>query len=135
MRYAKYLCHCAFFRSLIAWNMCVESEREYCPGRLKVAKMNSKLRYKNLETRSDKRTREMCLRGAGVRASTIWHDRYVSRMTPDQIAKDRDIKLEVVYEALEYCQENWEIICREKDRERELLEQRGFFEGRQSDRP
>ncbi|HJX11607.1 MAG TPA: hypothetical protein VJ733_14060 [Candidatus Binatia bacterium] len=97
--------------------------------------MKAKAKYLYLETRSDKRSREMCLRGAGVRASTIWHDRYISRMEPKQIAKDRDIKLEAVYEALEYCQENWASICHEKDRERGMLEQRGFFQGRPSDRP
>jgi len=97
--------------------------------------MKAKAKYLYLETRSDKRSREMYLHGAGVRASTIWHDRYISRMEPDQIAKDRDIKLEAVYEALEYCQENWTIIYQEKDRERATLEQRGFFEGRPSDRP
>ena len=97
--------------------------------------MKAKAKYLYLKTRSDKRSREMCLRGAGVRASTIWHDRYISRMEPKQIAKDRDIKLEAVYEALEYCQENWAIICQEKDRERGNLEQRGFFERRPSDRP
>jgi uncharacterized protein (DUF433 family) len=98
-------------------------------------KMKGKAKYRYLEARSDKGTRVMCVRGAGVRASTIWHDRYISRMTPEQIAKDRDIKVAAVYEALEYCQENWEVIYREKDRERELLERRGFFEGRASDRP
>ena len=97
--------------------------------------MKAKAKYLYLKTRSDKRSREMCLRGAGVRASTIWHDRYISRMEPKQIAKDRDIKLEAVYEALEYCQENWAIICQEKDRERGTLEQGGFFQGRPSDRP
>ena len=97
--------------------------------------MKSKSKYRYLETRSDKSTREMCVRGAGVRASTIWHDRYISRMEPNQIAKDRDIKPEAVYKALEYCQENWASICQEKDRERGMLEQRGFFQGRPSDRP
>ena len=91
--------------------------------------MKDRAKYRYLETRSDKGTREMCLRGAGVRASTIWHDRYISRMTADEIAKDRDIKPEAVYEALEYCQENWETVCQEKDRERAMLEQGGFFEG------
>ena len=97
--------------------------------------MKAKAKYLYLESRSDKRSQEMCLRGAAVRASTIWHDRYISRLEPNQIAKDRDIKLEAVYEALEYCQENWSIICHEKDRERGILEQKGFFEGRPSDRP
>ena len=91
--------------------------------------MKGKVKYRYLEARSDKGARVMRVRGAGARASTIWHDRYISRMTPEQIAKDRDIKVEAVYEALEYCQENWEIICQEKDRERQILDQRGFFEG------
>lgn len=97
--------------------------------------MKDKSKYRYLEVRSDKGARVMCVRSAGIRASTIWHDRYISRMTPEQIAKDRDIKVEAVYEALEYCQKNWEVICREKDRERKRLEQKGFFEGRPSDRP
>lgn len=101
---------------------------------VKDGKMKGKTRYRYLEARPDKRTREMFLHGAGIRVSTIWHDRYISRMTPDQIARDRDIKVEAVYEALAYCQGNWEIICQEKDRERAILEQKGFFEGRPSDR-
>ena len=97
--------------------------------------MKAKAKYLYLEARSDKRRREMRLRRAGVRASTIWHDRYISRMEPKQIAKDREIELEAVYEALRYCQENWAIICEEKDREREILEQKGFFGARPSERP
>ncbi|MGH7966864.1 MAG: hypothetical protein ACRERD_34415, partial [Candidatus Binatia bacterium] len=77
--------------------------------------------------RPDKRSRELFVYGTGVRTSTIWHDRYISRFSPDQIAKDRDIPLEAVYEALAYCQEHWERICREKDRERQRLERQGFF--------
>jgi uncharacterized protein (DUF433 family) len=85
-------------------------------------------KYVHLEKRSDKRSPELFIRGTGVRASTVWHDRYVSRVHPEQIAKDRDISAEAVYEALTYCQENWEIICREKDQERQQLERKEFFE-------
>jgi uncharacterized protein (DUF433 family) len=97
--------------------------------------MTTDARYRYLEKRPDKRSEELFIRGTAVRASTIWHDRYVSRFTPSQIAKDRDLREEAVYEALAYCQENWEIICQEKDLERQRLEQKGFFEGRSRERP
>ncbi len=32
-------------------------------------------RYTYLEHRPDKRPQELCIRGTGVRTSTIWHDR------------------------------------------------------------
>jgi uncharacterized protein (DUF433 family) len=90
--------------------------------------MGIQTEYRHLEQRPDKRSQELFVRGVGVRASTIWHDRYVSRRSPAQIAQDRDIPLEAVYDALAYCQEHWETICREKDSESERLRQRGFFD-------
>lgn len=96
--------------------------------------MSTRAKYRHLERRPDKRSQELFVRGTGIRASTVWHDRYVSRWPPAQIAKDRDIRVEAVYEALAYCQENWEQICREKDEEWRHLEQTGFFEERPDDR-
>jgi uncharacterized protein (DUF433 family) len=86
--------------------------------------------YRYLDSRPEKNSEELFVRGTGIRASTIWHDRYVSRMTPDQISSDRDIPVEAVYEALAFCQEEWENICRDKDSERQRLESLGFFEER-----
>jgi uncharacterized protein (DUF433 family) len=96
--------------------------------------MSTKAKYRYLGKRSDKRSQELFIRGTGIRASTIWHDRYISRVRPDQIAGDRDIPLEAVYEALAYCQENWESICQERDQEREQLERMGFFQEPTPDR-
>ncbi len=62
--------------------------------------MATEATYKHLERRPDKRSQELFVRGAGIRASTIWHDRYVSRLSPSEIAKDRDIPIEAIYEAL-----------------------------------
>ena len=84
--------------------------------------------YKYLEENPGKETRELFVKGSGIRASTLWHDRYVSRQRPDKIAQDRDILMEAVREALAYCQDAWEVICAEKDRERKRLQQKGFFE-------
>jgi hypothetical protein len=46
--------------------------------------------YHYLVERPDKGTQELYIRGTGVHASTIWHDRYISQMHPRAIAQDRD---------------------------------------------
>jgi uncharacterized protein (DUF433 family) len=89
--------------------------------------METHTAYIYLEPRPDKRTQELFIRGTGVRVSTIWHDRYSARMTPHQIAQNRDLPEVAVLEALAYCQEHWDVICAEKDAERAWLEEQGFF--------
>jgi hypothetical protein len=89
--------------------------------------METQTTYIYLEHRPDKRTQELCIRGTGVRASTIWHDRYISRLTLHQIAQNRDLPESAVLEALAYCQDHWDVICAEKDAERAWLEEQGFF--------
>ena len=96
--------------------------------------MSTQAKYRYLESRPNSRSKELFVRGTGIRASTVWHDRYVSRLSPDKIAQDREMPAEAVYEALAYCQENWEAISNEKDQERERLAQRGFFEEPAADR-
>jgi uncharacterized protein (DUF433 family) len=97
--------------------------------------MVTKIRYRYLNPFADRRGGDLEIRGTGVRASTLWHDRYVSRMPPERIARDRDIPETAVFEALDYCQENWERICREKDLERARLRRRGFFVVRRPGHP
>ena len=53
--------------------------------------MNTQAKYRHLVERSDKRSTELFIRDAGIRASTVWHDRYASRQHPDQIAEDREV--------------------------------------------
>ena len=89
--------------------------------------METQTGYTYLEHRPDKRTQELFIRGTGVRASTIWYERYIARMTPPQIAQNRDLPVGAVLEALAYCQDQWEVICAEKDAERAWLDAQGFF--------
>ena len=60
--------------------------------------MNIRAKGLYLESHPDKRSQELFIRGTVIRASTMWHDRYVSRMSPDMIARDHDIPAEAVYE-------------------------------------
>ena len=85
--------------------------------------MSTRTQYRFLATG----VREAEITDTGIRVSTLWHDRYISRLRPSEIAEDRDIPVEAVYEALAYCQENWEAICEVQDMERSQLEKAGFF--------
>jgi uncharacterized protein (DUF433 family) len=89
--------------------------------------METQTTYVHLVPRPDKQSRELFIQGTGVRASTIWHDRYISRMAPQQIAQNRELPEAAVLEALSYCQDYWDVICAEKDSERLWLEEQGFF--------
>ena len=89
--------------------------------------MDMQTQYHYLVERPDKGTQELYIRGTGVRASTIWHDRYVSQMHPRAIAEDRDLPVAAVYEALAYCQEHWDVICHAKAHERAWLRAQQFF--------
>ena len=89
--------------------------------------MDVQTRYHYLVERPDKGTQELYIRDTGVRASTIWHDRYVSQMHPRAIAQDRDLPVAAVYKALAYCQEHWEVICHAKAQEQAWLQARQFF--------
>ena len=91
--------------------------------------METQTAYQHLVQRSDKQGQELFLRGSGVRASTIWHDRYVSCLSPKRIAQGRDLPMEAVLEALAYCQDHWDVICADKAAERTWLAEQGFFGG------
>jgi uncharacterized protein (DUF433 family) len=80
-----------------------------------------------LIARPEKGTQELYIRSTGIRASTIWHDRYISQMHPRAIAQDRDLPLEAVYDALAYCQEHWDAICQAKIQEQAWLQEWQFF--------
>ena len=89
--------------------------------------MDVQTRYHYLVERPDKGSQELYIRDTGVRASAIWHDRYISQMHPRVIAQDRDLPIDAVYEALAYCQEHWEVICHAKAQEQAWLQARQFF--------
>jgi len=84
--------------------------------------MGIKVKDLFLIDRPDKTSTDLFVKETGIRASTIWQDRYISGIALDEIAKDREISVVAIYEALDYCLENWDSICSEKDLEREQLQ-------------
>jgi len=69
--------------------------------------------YKFLEARPRERSRQLFLKGTAIRAYHIWHERFVENRSPAEIAQDRALPLEAIYEALDYCAHQWELIVSE----------------------
>ena len=79
------------------------------------------------EPRPNKRTQERCMRGTGGRASTIWHDRYIARMTPHQIAHNRDLPEWPCWKPWRIARTTGTCSAPTKDAERARLAAQGFF--------
>jgi hypothetical protein len=90
--------------------------------------METQTRYTYLEQRPDKRTAGTLYSGDwGADVDDLVRSLYLSRMTPQQIAQNRDLPMAAILEALAYWQDHWEVICAEKDAERAWLDAQGFF--------
>lgn len=72
--------------------------------------------YSYLETREGESTRQMFFKGMRKRAWTVVALMRVQKMTPEQIASSHGVPVPAVYEAIEWCDANRELIERE-DRE------------------
>ena len=46
-------------------------------------------------------------------------------MTPEEVADSKDLPIEAVYEAIEYCETHAELLKQEAQEERRFLEERG----------
>jgi uncharacterized protein (DUF433 family) len=50
----------------------------------------------------------------------------VNELTPEEVADSKELPLEAVYEAIDYCQTHQELLKQEADEERRYLEERGI---------
>jgi hypothetical protein len=50
----------------------------------------------------------------------------VNELTPEEVAENKELPLAAVYEAIEYCQSNQELLKREAQEERRRLEEKGI---------
>jgi uncharacterized protein (DUF433 family) len=81
--------------------------------------------YLYLEPRPDKSSQELFIRGTRIRPSDILRDKVAWEQTEEEIAADRDLPIEVVREALAYCEENAELLERERQEDVRLCEEIG----------
>jgi len=89
--------------------------------------MENEIKYKHLEHRPCSAYRQMFVKGRKLRAWFLYDEtRGDEPMTPEEIAADYDLPLEVVLEAIDYCKNNLELIYAEIDREWEDIRRLGL---------
>ncbi|WP_293143186.1 MULTISPECIES: hypothetical protein [unclassified Microcoleus] len=69
--------------------------------------------------------KQLYIKGRKLLASTIWRDMTANRMSPEQAAENWDLPLSAIYEVIDYCQNNQQLLKLEADEERYRLEVKG----------
>ena len=78
--------------------------------------------YKWLGPRPGSKYQQYFVKGHGVRAQTLYRATLEpDAMTPEAVATDRGVPLEAVYEAIEYCRKNADLLHREWEEEEEII--------------
>jgi hypothetical protein len=78
--------------------------------------------YKYLGPRIGSYYRQYFIKGTNTRAETVYHDIVGPEpRTPEQVAIDRNLPLEIVLECIEYCEKNADLLRQEWEEEEEDL--------------
>jgi uncharacterized protein (DUF433 family) len=83
------------------------------------------IQWQYLEKRSHPWRQQLYLKGKRVRASVIYSDMLDNEETPEEAAENWDLPLAAVYEIIEYCQTNQQLLRQEALEERRWLEEKG----------
>lgn len=99
------------------------------------AGMNTDNSYKHLEHRPGNSARQPFVKGVKIRADTLYSasiehvddDGGVTPgMTPQEIAEDRNLPLEVVLEAIDWCQKHYDVVLADRARGNRLMDALGM---------
>lgn len=71
--------------------------------------------------------RQLYIKGHKLLASTVWQDKIVNEMTPEQAAENWDLPLPAIDEVIHYCESHRDLIKLEADEERYRLEEKGVL--------
>lgn len=82
--------------------------------------------WQYLEQRSHPWRQQLYLKGKRLRAFTVWMDMLVNNLTPEEVAKNKELPLAAVLEAIEYCQTHQDLLQKEADEERRRLAAKGI---------
>jgi uncharacterized protein (DUF433 family) len=86
--------------------------------------------YKYLEPRPGSNYRALWLKGRRIRAATVWESVHgPDPYTPEEFAENFQVPLEAVLEALDYVDQNPEIVEQDRECEAASLRARGLLDG------
>jgi uncharacterized protein (DUF433 family) len=78
--------------------------------------MCEKIEYTHLAQRDGSSYRQFFVKGRNVRAETLYRATFGSEpMTPDDVARDYDVPVKAVREAIHYCMRNAPLLQKERD--------------------
>jgi uncharacterized protein (DUF433 family) len=78
-----------------------------------------------LEKRQYAWRQQLYLKGQRIKASVVYSDMLVNHETPEEAAENWGIPLAAIYEIMEYCQTNQQLLDQEAQEERRRLETKG----------
>ena len=83
--------------------------------------------YKYLESRPGSNYRQLFYRGRGLFAQTLYRETVgIDPRTPEEVAKDFDVPLEAVLEAIQYCTQNEELLREEREETDRRIKNKGL---------
>ena len=89
--------------------------------------MATHVQYQHLETRPRSHYRQLWVKGRHIRAEVLYRFTVGPEpRTPEEVAQDFDLHLEVVQEAVDYAMRNQKLLDAERAREKARLEQLGL---------
>ena len=97
--------------------------------------MNTENEYKHLEYRPGGIARQPYIKGIKIRADTIY-SAFVEKIdddgsvepgqSPEEIAEGRNLPLEVVREAIDWCEKHYDVVLADRARENRLMDAKGY---------
>jgi uncharacterized protein (DUF433 family) len=96
--------------------------------------MNTEQEYKHLEHRPGNIARQPFIKGIKIRADTLYSDsiekiddegNVTPGRTPEEIAQDRNLPLEAVREAIDWCEKHLDVVLADRARENRLADAEG----------
>jgi len=89
--------------------------------------MTVQTEYKMLEPRPGSNYRQLFVKGRKIRAEILYRATVNSEpRTPEEVARDYDLPVEAVQEAIHYCLHNEELLRQERERDWAAMRARGL---------
>jgi uncharacterized protein (DUF433 family) len=87
----------------------------------------TKTQWQYLESRPQSWRQQLYLKGTRIKASVIYSDMIVNQMSQLEAVDNWDLPLEAIQEVVEYCQTHQELLKKEAQQGRKLLEEEGVL--------
>jgi uncharacterized protein (DUF433 family) len=89
---------------------------------------DSEMQYKHLGPKLGSAYRQWVVQGRGIFAQTLWLATLGDEgMTAEQVAADRDLPVEAVLEAIDYCERNQDLLQREREEDDADMLAKGYI--------